>query len=415
MQKRRVVITGIGTVNALGNNLEDTWENMVKANSGIDTITAFDPSEYPSKIAGEVKNFDYKTSVKESSLGKLKRMDPFVHYALVALKEAVDMAGIDLGKEPFRTGVCVGTGVGGLHAHQNNVKLLVAKGQRRVNPFYIPAAIPNIVAGVLGIEYGFCGPNFVTSSACASANHAIGCALMIIQSGMADVMVSGGSEGSINEIAVAGFSNMKALSTKYNDTPQKASRPYDVDRDGFVIGEGAGIFILEEYEYAKKRGAKILSEVLSVGMTCDAYDFVMPDPEGMSSAQCMKMAFELAEINPEDVDYINAHATSTPIGDVAESKAINIALNGKQDDIYVGSTKSLHGHLLGATAAVEAIACIMAIRDNVIPANINIDNFDPAIELTCVNAEVIEKDVKIAVSNSFGFGGHNSTLILREI
>ena len=415
MQKKRVVITGIGTVNALGNNLKDTWENMVKGKSGIDTITAFDPSEYPSKIAGEVKNVDYKTSVKESSLSKLKRMDPFVHYALIALKEAVEMAGIDLGKEPFRSGVCVGSGIGGLHAHQNNVKQLIAKGPRRVNPFYIPAAIPNIIAGFLSMEYGFCGPNFVTCSACASANHAIGCALMIIQTGMADVMVSGGSEGSVNEVAMAGFSNMKALSTKYNDTPQKASRPYDVDRDGFVMGEGAGIFILEEYEYAKKRRAKILSEVLSVGMTGDAYDFVMPDPGGMSAAQCMKMAFELAEINPEDVDYINAHGTSTPRGDVAEAKAINIALNGKQDDIYVGSTKSLHGHILGATAAVEAIACIMAIRDNVIPANINIDNFDPAIELTCVNTEVIEKNVKIAVSNSFGFGGHNSTLILREI
>jgi len=414
MEEKRVVLTGMGTVNPLGMNVADTWKKVMAGESGIGPITHFDPSNLPTKIAGEIKDFDYKQYYTEEQLKSAKRADLFVHYAVAGMKEAVESSGIDIKKDPDRIGISIGSGIGGLQVQADNAIALANKGPRRVSPFYIPMSIGNIAAGFISMLYGFRGPNLSTQTACATANHGIGIALMLIKAGMADVMFAGGTEGTVVELAMAGFSNMRAIS-KRNDDPKAASRPYDKDRDGFVLSEGSSILVLEDYEHAKARGANIICEVASIGMSGDAYDFVAPDPEGGGALLSMKMALDQAGLKSDEIDYINMHGTSTPVGDIAESKAVYKLLDGKQDNVTVGSTKSLHGHLLGATAGLEAIICAMAIKEGKIPANINIDNLDPEIPLTCINTEVVEKEVKIAMSNSFGFGGHNSTLILRKI
>jgi 3-oxoacyl-[acyl-carrier-protein] synthase II len=367
------------------------------------------------KIAGEVKNFDYRDHFNEETVKTAKRMDPFVHYANAALNEALEQSGLDVAKEAQRIGISLGSGIGGLYSQHSNSEALVTKGTRRVSPFYIPASIGNIASGFLSMVHGIKGPNLSVQTACATANHSMATAFMILQAGMADAMVAGGAEASIIELAVAGFANMRALSTHFNDQPEKASRPYDKDRDGFVMSEGASVLILEEYEHAKARGANILCEILSIGMSGDAYDLVIPEPEGNGAYASMKMAADYAGINTEEIDYINAHGTSTPLGDIAESKAIAKLLKGKEDDVWVGSTKSLHGHLLGATAGLEAIICALSIQNNLIPKNINIDNFDTDVAVRCINQEVVEKDVNIALSNSFGLGGHNSTVVLKKV
>jgi 3-oxoacyl-[acyl-carrier-protein] synthase II len=414
MEQKRVVITGMGTVNPLAHNVADTWEMILNGKSGISEITKFDASTFTCRIAGEVKDFDYKNHFPEEHLKTAKRMDPFVHYAAAALNQAIRASGLDTGKNPERIGISVGSGIGGIFSQEENTSNLLTKGHRRVSPFYIPATIGNIASGFLSIIHGIKGPNLSMQTACATANHSLAAAFMIIRSGMADAMIAGGAEGTIIDISVAGFCNMHALSTKYNDTPRTASRPFDADRDGFVMGEGAGVLILEDYEYAKKRGAPIICELLAVGMSGDAYDLVIPEPDGKGAYASMRMALDQARLNPEQISYINAHGTATPVGDAAEAKAI-ARLIPDRSNTHVGSTKSMHGHLLGATAALEAIICAMAVNHGVVPPNINLFRQDPEITLDCINTELIQKDINYALSNSFGFGGHNSTIVLGRI
>jgi 3-oxoacyl-[acyl-carrier-protein] synthase II len=414
---KRVVITGIGTVNPLGNTVAESWEKAKHGKSGIATITNFDPTGLNSTVAGEVKNFDPLEVYSEESRKAAKKLDNFVHFATKATKEALDHSGLDIAKAPFRTGICLGTGIGGMLVHQQNGMNLGAKGFRGVSPMYIPASIGNIAAGFVSMEYGIMGPNMATQTACATANHALAVGLMLIQAGMADAIVAGGTEASVTAMGVAGFANMRALSSKYNDTPERASRPYDKNRDGFVISEGAGVLILEEYEHAKARGAQILAELCAVGMSGDAYDLVAPHPEGIGALYSMQMALEYAKITPQDIDYINTHGTSTPLGDVAESKAVYKLLKGDESKVHVGSTKGMHGHLLGATAALEAILCIKAMEEGIVPPNINIEEFDTNVALKpeTINRTPIEKPLNIVLSNSFGFGGHNSTVVLKKV
>ncbi len=411
---RKVVITGMGTVNPLGNNVQDTWNSVVGEKSGIGTITRFDASHLPTQIAGEVKDFDYKQYYAEADVKAAKRMDLFCHYAVAAMKEAVADSGIDTQRSPNSMGVLLGSGIGGLNVSYANSIALHDKGARRISPFYIPLSIGNIASGYVAKLYGIKGPNFSIQSACATSNHSLAVAAMLIKAGMADVMFSGGSEGVINELAVGGFANMRALSTR-NDEPEKACRPFDKDRDGFIMSEGAAVLVLEEYEHARKRGATILCEIAASGMSGDAYDLVAPDPEGRGALLSMEMALDQAGISSEDVDYINTHGTSTPVGDIAETKAIAKLLKGKEEGVFVGSTKSYHGHLLGATAALESIITIKAMENSLVPANLNLENQDPDIALTCINKKAVEKDINVALSNSFGFGGHNSTLVFKKV
>lgn len=414
MMERRVVVTGMGTVNPLGNSVKATWDALLEGKSGISGITHFDASHLACRIAGEVKDFDYTLYFSGDMQKKAKRMDRFCHYAAAAMKEASDQAGLQGIAERHRIGISVGSGVGGLSVQHENSVALFEKGDRRVSPFYIPMSIGNMASGVLSMIYGMTGPNLSLQTACATANHSIAVAQMIIRNGMADVMVAGGAEGAICELGIAAFANMRALSSR-NDSPETASRPYDKDRDGFVMGEGAGILILEEYEHAKKRGAEVVCEVLSCGMSGDAYDFVMPDPEGKGALLSMRMALDQAGLDASAIGYINAHGTSTPVGDIAELKGIYELVNGNTDRVLIGSTKSYHGHLLGATAGLEAIITALAIREGVIPANKNIFNRDPELPPLMLPTEPVEKKIDVALSNSFGFGGHNSSLLLGSI
>jgi 3-oxoacyl-[acyl-carrier-protein] synthase II len=415
LQKRRIVVTGLGTVNPLGNDVATTWSRVLKGESGIGRVQAFDPETFSSQIGGEVKDFDYTKYFSPENVNRARKLDKFVHYAAAATKEALAASGVLDAYSRDRIGMCVGSGIGGFHIQMQNADLYYKKGHKRVSPFYIPAHIGNIATGYLAMEFNVRGPNFSVQTACATGNHAIGSALMLIQSGMADAMVAGGTEGTILEIAYAGFCNMKALSTSFNSTPTKASRPFDKNRDGFVMAEGAGVLVLEEYEAAKKRGAPIICEIASVGMTADAYDLVAPHPQGEGAYRSMMMSLDMAGINSDEVGYVNAHGTSTPMGDIAECTAIKKMLNGHEDKVWVGSTKSMTGHLLGATSGLEAVISALVIKEGKIPPTINLDELDPAMGLTCINTQVIEKEVKVALSNSFGFGGHNSTLCLRKI
>jgi 3-oxoacyl-[acyl-carrier-protein] synthase II len=411
MNGKRIVITGTGTVNPLGNNVKDTWEMASNGRSGIAKITGFDASHLQVDIAGEVKGFDRTEHFSEALAKTAKRMDPFVHYGAAAVKQALAKSGLEIAKEAERIGISFSSGMGGMTSQHENSAALATKGSRRVSPFYVPAAIGNIAAGLLSMEHGIKGPNLSLQTACATSNHSLISAFLIIQAGMADVMVAGGAEAAVIELGVAGFANMRALSTNFLDTPEKASRPYDVDRDGFVIAEGAGALIVEELEHAKARGAEILCEITGVGMSGDAHDLVMPDPEGTGAYRSMQMAVDNAGISAAAIDYINTHGTATPLGDIAESKAVQKLLGGNEENAHVSSTKAMHGHILGATAAVEGIICIEAIRNGVVPPSINIDNLDPEIPLSCINTEPVEKPINCAISNSFGFGGHNSTVM----
>jgi 3-oxoacyl-[acyl-carrier-protein] synthase II len=414
MQGRRVVVTGMGTVNPLGNSVAETWRAVLARKSGIGAITRFDASHLSCRIAGEVKNFDYAAYFPEDMKKNAKRMDAFCHYAAAAAKEAAEQSGLSTIAEKHRVGVCVGTGIGGLNVQHENSVALATKGDRRVSPFYIPMSIGNMASGILSMLYGITGPNLSLQTACATANHAIAMSQLIIKDGLADVMIAGGTEGVVNELAIAAFANMRALSTR-NDSPETASRPYDVERDGFVMGEGSAILILEEYEHARKRGADILFEVLSCGMSGDAYDFVAPDPEGKGALLSMRMALEKAGLNAQDIGYINTHGTSTPVGDIAELKGVWELVKADPAKTHVGSTKSYHGHLLGATAGLEAIITAMALREGIVPANINIFERDPALPPVQLPTEQVEKPIRAALSNSFGFGGHNSSLVLGKV
>ncbi|MEG0024034.1 MAG: beta-ketoacyl-ACP synthase II [Akkermansia sp.] len=413
MTDRRIVITGIGVVSPLGNDFKSTWEGLKTGRNGIDLIKSMDTTDYPAKIAGEVKDFDptpFFSSPKDA-----RRVDRYTHFAVAAAKMAVQDAGLDVDAEDkTRVGVMIGSGIGGLGTLETQYKMLLERGPGRVSPFMIPYMISNIASGIVAMEYGFGGPNMTIVTACATSNHNIGEAWRIMKFGDADVMVTGGAEATILPTGLAGFSNMKALSTR-NDDPAHASRPFDVDRDGFVMGEGSGVVILETLEHAQKRGARIYGELVGYGVSSDAYHLTSPLPGGEGAARCMQMAIDHAGINPEEVDYVNAHGTSTPVGDVCETKAIKTVFGDHaKNGLLVSSTKSMTGHLLGAAGGLEIAACLMAIAEDIIPPTINVEHQDPECDLDCVPNQAREKRVNIAVSNSFGFGGHNSTVVVKR-
>ena len=415
MSDRRVVITGVGVLSPLGNDLESTWSALKAGKSGIGPVTLLDPEPYPAKIAGEVRDFDaaqYFSNPKDA-----RRCDRYTQFGMAASKMAVEDSGLmdkaDL--DLTRVGVMIGSGIGGLGTLEREHTKLIQRSPSRVSPFVIPMMISNIASGLLSIEYGFGGPNMTIVTACATANHNIGEAWRIIKFGDADAMICGGAEASILPMGLAGFGNMKALSTR-NDEPERASRPFDVDRDGFVMGEGAGMVVIEEYEHAKKRGAQIYGEIVGYGISGDAYHMTSPHPDGAGASRCMNMALKHAGMNPEDVAYVNAHGTSTPQGDIGETKAIKASFGDHaKNGLLVSSTKSMTGHLLGAAGGVELAACLMAMRDNVIAPTINLENQDPQCDLDyCANV-AREAEVNAALSNSFGFGGHNASLLVKKI
>ena len=410
MAERRVVITGMGVITPVGNDLETFWSNLKNGTSGISTIDAFDTTGYDCKIGGQVRGLDPKSFFKNPK--DVRRTDRFTHLAMAAAKMAIADSGIDMAnlKHRDRFGVIVSTGIGGLKTLQDQLQILVTKGPGRNSPFTIPMLISNMAGGVISMEFGLSGPNLCIVTACATSNNAIGESWRIIKFGDADIFLAGGSEASIVEIGVAGFSAMKALSTR-NDEPARASRPFDRDRDGFVMSEGAGIVLVEELEHARARGAKIYCEITGYGLSADAYHMTAPPPDGEGAARAMKFALEHAGISPEQVDYINAHATSTDIGDLCETRAIKHIFGEQAYKVAISSTKSMTGHLLGGAGGVEMAACALAIRDSVIPPTINLENPDEECDLDYTPNVAREKRVRVALNNSFGFGGHNATLV----
>ncbi len=415
MLLKRVVVTGLGALTPIGNTRQEYWDGLKKGQSGAAPITRFDASLFKTKFACEIKNFDIGNFIERK---EARKMDPFTQYAMVVADEAIKDSNLPLADlDPHRIGVIWGSGIGGLSTFQEEVKTFtLGNGTPRFNPFFIPKMIPDLSAGHISIKYGFRGPNFVTVSACASSTNALYDAYTYLRLGKADVIVSGGSEAAVCEAGVGGFNALKALSER-NDSPETASRPYDKDRDGFVLGEGAGALILEEYEHAKKRGAKIYAEIIGGGMSADAYHITAPHPEGDGIIQVMISALEEAGIKPEDVDYINTHGTSTPLGDIGEIKAIQKVFGAHASKVNISSTKSMTGHLLGAAGAIESIACIMAINDSIIPPTINHFEDDPELDgslnLTFNKAQA--RKVNIALSNTFGFGGHNFSILLKKV
>ena len=409
--RRRVVVTGVGLVTPLGIGIDNVWRSILSGESGISRITRFDASNLETKIAGEVKNFKPEEYINPKDL---KRMDLFIQYALAATQIAIEDSGIDTKKEiPERVGVVVGTGLGGLPTLEHYHKVLLEKGPSRISPFFIPMLIANEAPCHISMKYGCKGPNLCVVTACATGAHSIGEAFRIIQYGDADIMIAGGTEANLTPLTIAGFNAMKALSTR-NEFPERASRPFDRERDGFVVAEGAGVLILEELGHAKKRGAKIYAEIVGYGYNSDAYHITAPCPDGEGFIKCMEMAIKDAKINPEDVDYINAHGTSTELNDKVETLAIKKVFGDYAYKVPVSSTKSMIGHLLGAAGAVEAIFTILSIRDNICPPTINYENPDPECDLDYVPNVAREKKIQIAMSNSFGFGGTNSVLIFRR-
>ena len=410
MAERRVVITGMGVVTPIGNDLETFWSNLRNGVSGIHTIDAFDTAGYDCKIGGQVRDFDPKPFFKNPK--DIRRTDRFTHLAMAAAKIAMADSGIDIDnlKERDRFGVLVSTGIGGLKTLQDQLQILVTKGPGRNSPFTIPMLISNMAGGVISMEFDLRGPNLCIVTACATSNNAIGESWRIIKSGDADVFLAGGAEASIVEIGIAGFSAMKALSTR-NDEPERASRPFDRDRDGFVMSEGSGVVVVEELEHARARGAKIYCEITGYGVSADAYHMTAPPPNGEGAARAMKLALDYARISPEQVDYINAHATSTDIGDLCETRAIKQIFGAYADKVSISATKSMTGHLLGGAGGIEMAACALAIRDSVIPPTINLENPGEECDLDYTPNVAREKTVRVALNNSFGFGGHNATLV----
>lgn len=408
--ERRVVVTGMGAITPIGNDVNTFWENAKKGVCGIGPITKLDVTDYKAKMAGEVKDFVMPECVDKKAA---RRMEDFSKYAVAAAVEAMADAGIDMEKEdPYRVGVCVGSGVGSLQNITRNYVRLMEKGPNRVEPLMIPGLISNIAAGNIAIQFGLKGKNINVVTACATGNHNIGEGLRSIKYGEADVIVAGGGENTICDIGLAGFLGLNALST--SDDPKRASRPFDVDRDGFVMAEGAGILILEELEHAKARGAKIYAELAGYGATSDAYHVTAPAEDGAGAAKAMEFAMKDAGVKPEDVDYINAHGTSTHMNDLFETRAIKLALGDAAKNVKVNSTKSLVGHMLGAAGGVEAIACVKSIQDGFIHVNAGLENQDPECDLDVVKGEGISQDVNVVISNSLGFGGHNASLVFKK-
>lgn len=412
MSRRRVVITGLGIVCPVGNSVKEAWTNIRAGKSGITRITRFDASPFASQIAGEVKNFDVSTvlSAKEA-----RRVDVFIHYGIAAAAEAIKDAGLEANpKNADRIGVNVGSGIGGLPLIEETHKALLEGGPRKISPFFIPGAIINMISGNLSIMYGFKGPSLAMVTACTTANHCIGDSTRLIEYGDADIMLAGGSEACICALGVGGFSATRALSTR-NDDPSTASRPWDTDRDGFVLGEGAGVVVLEELEHAKARGAHIYCELAGYGVSADAHHITAPCEDGEGAARGMVNALHNAGVNADEVDYVNAHGTSTPLGDLAETIAVKRCFGDHAKKLAVSSTKSSTGHLLGAAGAVEAVFTVMGMKDGVAPPTINMFNQDPKCDLDYVPNTARQMNIRVALSNSFGFGGTNGTLVFRAI
>ena len=410
MADRRVVITGLGAITPVGNDVETFWSNLKNGVSGIHKIDAFDTSGYDCEIGGQVRGFDPKPFFKNPK--DVRRTDRFAQLAMAAAKMAVEDSGIDVAnlKRRDRFGVLVSSGIGGLKTLQDQLTILLTKGPSRNSPFTIPMLISNMASGLISMEFDLRGPNISIVTACATSNNAIGESWRIIKFGDADIFLAGGSEASIVEIGLAGFSAMKALSTR-NDEPERASRPFDRDRDGFIMSEGAGIVVVEELEYAKARGAKIYCEITGYGLSADAYHMTAPPPNGEGAARAMQMALDHARISPDQVDYINAHATSTDIGDLCETRAIKQVFGDHAYKLSISSTKSMTGHLLGGAGGTEMAVCALAIRDSVVPPTINLENPGEECDLDYTPNVARERGVRIALNNSFGFGGHNATLI----
>lgn len=411
MSNRRVVITGIGAVTPIGNNTHDYWEGLISGRSGANLITRFDASSFPTKFACEVKNFDPLTYIDKK---EVKRMDPYTHYALATAAMAVDDSKIDLSKiDAERAGVIFGSGIGGILTLTDVHVQYLEGGPKKVSPFFVPMMIPDIAAGQISIKFGLKGPNYATVSACATSSHAIADAFMLIQRGSADIILSGGSEYSITPLAVAGFCSARALSN-WNDRYLEASRPFDKDRNGFVMGDGGGTLVLEELEHALKRGAKIYAEIIGIGLTADAFHVTAPPPGGEGALRSMREALKDGNILPEQVDYINAHGTSTELNDLNETKAIKSLFGDHAYKLAVSSTKSMTGHLLGAAGAIESIATILAIKNSIIPPTINLDNPDPECNLNYTPKVPAKREINYAISNTFGFGGHNASILFKK-
>lgn len=411
MANRRVVITGLGMVSPVGLNVVDSWTNILAGKSGIAPITHFDVSDFSVRFGGSVRDFDITEYI---SAKDAKKMDQFIHYGIAAGVQAVKDAGLEVTEENAeRIGVAIGSGIGGLTGIENGHNAFLKGGPRKISPFFVPSNIINMISGNLSIIYGMKGPNYAITTACATATHSIGDAARLIEYGDADVMIAGGAEMATSPTGLGGFAAARALSTR-NDDPEGASRPWDKDRDGFVLSDGAGVVVLEEYEFAKARGANIYAELIGFGMSGDAYHMTSPSEGGEGAARCMRVAMKNAGINSEEVDYINAHGTSTPAGDIGETHAIKSAFGDHANKLAVSSTKSMTGHLLGAAGGIEAVFTALAIRDQVAPPTINLDNPDPECDLDYVPGEARKMKIDVAMSNSFGFGGTNGTLIFRK-
>jgi len=412
MSERRVVVTGLGVVSPVGNDIKTFWSHLTEGRGGISHYTSFDSVLHDCKIAGEVKNFDptpYFNSPKSA-----RRTDRFTQFAVAAAKFALEDGGLDPATtDRHRFGVMIGSGIGGLRSMEDECRRLFERGPTRTSPFTIATMISDMASGIISMEHGLGGPNMCIVTACATANNSIGEAWRTLKFGDADIFLAGGCEATITPLGMAGFAAMKAMSCR-NDQPEKASRPFDRDRDGFIMGEGAGIVLLEELEHAKARGARIYCELAGYGCTADAFHMTQPQPDGEGAARAMQIAMRHAGVNPDQIDYINAHATSTPLGDICETKAIKLALGEHAYTTMISSTKSMTGHLLGAAGGVELAATALAMRDSIIPPTINLDNPDPQCDLDNVPNVAREKKIRVAMSNSFGFGGHNATLVVKE-
>ena len=414
MSKRRVVVTGLGIVSPVGSTVDSAWDNIKAGNSGIGPISPdlFDATDFSVRIAGNVSGFNADDYIKPKDQ---KKMDLFIQYGMAAGIQAIADSGLEVTEENAeRIGVSIGSGIGGLGTIERNYESYMKGGPRKISPFFVPSAIINMISGNLSIMYGFKGPNIAMVTACATATHGIGDASRHIAHGDADVMIAGGAEMGCTVLGIGGFAAARALSTR-NDDPGAASRPWDQDRDGFVLGDGAGVLVLEEYEHAKARGAKIYCELSGLGWSADAYHMTSPSEGGEGAARCMNMALKEAGVNPEQVDYINAHGTSTPAGDVAEAAAVKRAFGDHAKKLAVSSTKSMTGHLLGAAGGIEAVFTVLAIRDQIMPPTINLENQDPKCDLDFVPNTAREGKIEVALSNSFGFGGTNGTLVFKKI
>lgn len=407
--KRRVAVTGLGVVSPVGNDVPTAWQNLIAGKGGIGRLSRFDPAPFDSQVAGEVKGFDPERLIDRKTL---RHVDLFVQYAWVAAIEAFGQAGLQQDKlDPNRAAVIIGSGIGGIHTLVQQHEVLINRGPSRVSPFFVPMMISDMASGQLSIAFGARGPNFCTVSACASGAHALGEGYRLITGNLADVVIAGGSESPLTPLALAGFCSMKALTTR-NDDPEHASRPFDAGRDGFIMAEGAGVMILEEWEHARKRGALVLAELAGYGSTADAYHMTAPEPNGEGAGRAMALALEDAGLSPEQVQYVNAHGTSTPLNDKGETQAIRRVFGAHADRLAVSSTKSMTGHLLGAAGAFELVASVMAVREGILPPTINHETPDPECDLDYVPNEARRVPVRVALSNSLGFGGHNVSLVV---